>query len=215
CPYSPEAVFRYVQFLMQYNRIDDALVVARTCLRLDPYNGSVSDLIDNLEKFKNQAADRAKMENQLQSMQDKARTNPADYQNIFSLIGYYMQTQQTNRANELLQQTISQPTVPPDVLRGAAQFYAQTAQFSQLETVLKKLTASLPNEPEGWYDLARLEVLLGNRDEAIKDLQTSLNLSDQRLKTNPTARNIRDAARTEAGFNPIRSTPEFQKLLPP
>jgi tetratricopeptide (TPR) repeat protein len=215
CPYSPEAVFRYVQFLMQYNRIDDALVVARTCLKLDPYNGSVSDLIDNLERFKNQAGDRARMEEQVQGMEDKARTNPADFQNIFSLVGYYMQTQQTNRANDLLEHAISQSNVPPDVLRGAAQFFAQTTQFSKLETVLKKLTTTLPNEPEAWYDLARLEVLMGNKDESIKDLQTSLNLSDQRLKTNPSARNIRDAARTEAGFNPIRGMPEFQKLVPP
>ncbi|HEX3628512.1 MAG TPA: DUF2723 domain-containing protein, partial [Verrucomicrobiae bacterium] len=125
CPYSPEAVFRYVQFLMQYNRLDDALIVAKTCLKLDPYNGSVSDLIDNLEKFKNQAGERAKMEEQLQGMQDKARTNPADYQNIFSLVGYYMQTQQTNQATALLDQAISQKNVPPDVLRGAAQFFAQ------------------------------------------------------------------------------------------
>jgi tetratricopeptide (TPR) repeat protein len=215
CPYSPEAVFRYVQFLMQFNRLDDALIVARTCLKLDPYNDSVSGLIDNLEKFQKESGQRAQAQTQLQSMEDKARTNPADYQNIFSLIGYYMQSQQTNRATELMKQAISQANVPPDVLRGAAQFFAQTAQFSQLEVVLKKLTTAMPTEPEAWYDLARLEVILGNKDESIKDLQTSLDLSDQRLKTNPAARNIREAARTEAGFNPIRGMPEFQKLVPP
>ncbi|MGH8023874.1 MAG: TPR end-of-group domain-containing protein, partial [Limisphaerales bacterium] len=215
CPYSPEAVFRYVQFLMQFNRIDDALVVARTCHELDPFNGSVSGLIENLEKFKSEAGERAKVGEQVQSMEDKARTNPADFQNIFSLAGYYLQTHQTNRADELLETMVSAPKVPPDALRGAAQFFAQTAQFSDLETVLKKLTVTLPNEPEAWYDLARLEVLLGHRDESIKDLQTSLALSDARLKTNPSARNIREAARNEAGFNPIRGMPEFQKLVPP
>jgi tetratricopeptide (TPR) repeat protein len=215
CPYSPEAVFRYVQFLMQYNRIDDALIVAKTCLKLDPYNGSVSDLIENLEKFKRQSGERQQMESQVQSMEDKARTNPADYQNIFQLVGYYMQVQQTNRANDLLVHAVSRADAPADVLRGAAQFFAQTHQFSELEVVLKKLTSARPNEPEGWYDLARLEVLLGNKDESIKDLQTSLNLSDQRLKTNASATDIRQAARSEAGFNSIRSMPEFQKLVPP
>lgn len=215
CPYSPEAVFRYVQFLMQFNRIDDALVVARTCLKLDPYNGSVSDLIDNLEKFKTQSGQRVQMEQQLQKMENTARTDPTNYENIFQLMGYYVQTQQTNKASELMEHTISQPNVPADVLRGAAQFYAQTLQFSKLENALKKLTTLEPNEPEAWYDLARLEVMLGHRDDSIKDLQTSLTLSDQRLKTNPAARNIRDAARSEASFNPIRSMPEFQKLVPP
>ena len=36
CPYSPEAVFRYTQLLLQLNRTADASLVAQTCLKLDP-----------------------------------------------------------------------------------------------------------------------------------------------------------------------------------
>jgi tetratricopeptide (TPR) repeat protein len=211
CPYSPEAVFHYVQFLMRFNRVDDALDVARTCLELDPFNTAVSGLVDNLEKIKRQGA----MEGQVQSIEDKVRKNPADYQDVFSLASYYLQTRQTNRATGLFEQTISQPSVPPDVLGGVAQFFFRTAQYPELETVLKKLTAEQPDVPEAWYDLARLEVMLGKRDDGIKDLQTSVELSDKRLKTNPAANNIRSEARTEGAFNPIRGSPEFQKLVPP
>ena len=49
CPYSPEAVFRYVNFLLQFKRFDDALIVAKTCQKLDPYNGQISGLIDQIE----------------------------------------------------------------------------------------------------------------------------------------------------------------------
>jgi tetratricopeptide (TPR) repeat protein len=215
CPYSPEAVFRYVQFLMQYNRIDDALLVAQTCLKLDPYNDSVSGLIKNLQDFKDKAGLRAHMLDQMQAMQDEARTNPTDYTNIFNLAGYFMQMQQTNSANALFDQTISRPGVSTEVLRGIANFFAQTGQFNELEKTLKRLTEVEPQMPESWYDLSRLEVLLGKRDEAIKDLGMSISLSDQRLKTNPKAMDIRDAARSEAQFNPIRGSPEFQKLLSP
>src|SRR5213075_1766535 len=31
CPYSPEAVFRYVQLLATLGRMDDAIIVAETC----------------------------------------------------------------------------------------------------------------------------------------------------------------------------------------
>ncbi|MCU0785393.1 MAG: DUF2723 domain-containing protein, partial [Verrucomicrobia bacterium] len=50
CPYSPEAVFRYVQLLTQpqINRFEDALIVAETCLKLDPYNGQVIGLVNQL-----------------------------------------------------------------------------------------------------------------------------------------------------------------------
>jgi beta-lactamase regulating signal transducer with metallopeptidase domain/biopolymer transport protein ExbD len=52
CPYSPEAVFRYVQLLLQLNRTDDALLVAQTCLKLDPNNGQVMSLVENLKSYK-------------------------------------------------------------------------------------------------------------------------------------------------------------------
>ena len=187
---------------MQYGRIGDALLVAKTCLKLDPYNGQISGLVKNLEQY-----------NQLESMETEVRQNPEDYKNIFLLAGYYMQTQQTNRASELMQFTVSRPNVPADVLRGAATFFAQTGNFAVLENVLKKLTAADPGSPDAWYDLSRLEVILGKKDESLKYLKTSLALSDERLKTNPAAMNIRDAARSEAGFNSIRDSPDFQKLV--
>jgi tetratricopeptide (TPR) repeat protein len=215
CPYSPEAVFRYVQFLMQYNRIDDALLVARTCLKLDPYNGSVADLIDNLQKYKSSAGQREQVEDQLATMENEAQKNPTNYQNIFSLAGLYLQLQQTNRADELLVQAVNRPNASVAVLRSAAEFFAQTVNFPDLEITLKDLATDDPGVPETWYDLSRLELMLGRRDEAIKDLGTSIDLSDKRLKTNPHALNIRDTARDEASFNSIRNTPEFQKLVQP
>ena len=213
CPYSPEAVFRYVQFLMQYNRIDDALLVAKTCLKLDPYNGSVADLIDNLEKYKSSSGQREQVEDQLATMENEVQKNPTNYQNIFSLAGLYLQLQQTNRADDLLVQAVNRPNAPIAVLRSAAEFFAQTVNFNDLEITLKNLATDDPSVPETWYDLSRLELMLGRRDEAIKDLGTSLDLSDKRLKANPHALNIRDTARTEPSFNSIRNTPEFQKLV--
>ena len=59
CPYSPEAVFRYAQFLMQFGRLDDALLIAKTCLKLDPYNGNVTALVDQLEGYKRTAPQMA------------------------------------------------------------------------------------------------------------------------------------------------------------
>jgi len=47
-PWSPEAVFHYVNLLLQTNRLDDALLVAETCLKLDPFNEQVRGLANNL-----------------------------------------------------------------------------------------------------------------------------------------------------------------------
>ena len=52
CPSSPEAIFRYVSFLMQFNRKDDALLVAEAGLKADPENGSVRSLLDSIKSSK-------------------------------------------------------------------------------------------------------------------------------------------------------------------
>ena len=54
CPYSPEAAFRYINFLTQFNRLDDALLVAQTCLNFDPNNGPIANLVKQLTDFKKQ-----------------------------------------------------------------------------------------------------------------------------------------------------------------
>jgi hypothetical protein len=51
CPYSPEAVFRYVNLLLSTNRPKDAVLVAQTCLQLDPGNAHVIALLQSLKNF--------------------------------------------------------------------------------------------------------------------------------------------------------------------
>ena len=92
CPYSPEAVFRYAQLLLQLQRFDDALLVAETCLKLDPYNGQVRGLMESVKSYKKQTAgDRAGPGATFQQMEDEVRKNPADFQAAFNLAGAYLQ----------------------------------------------------------------------------------------------------------------------------
>ncbi len=51
CPYSPEAVFRYVNFLLTENRQPDALLIAQTAVRLDPTNTQMAQLLEQLKRM--------------------------------------------------------------------------------------------------------------------------------------------------------------------
>ena len=51
CPYSPEAVFRYVNFLISQNRGSDALLVAKTASHFEPQNPQLEQLAKQLESF--------------------------------------------------------------------------------------------------------------------------------------------------------------------
>ncbi len=52
CPYSPEAIFRYVNFLLQFNRLEDARLIAQAGLHADPTNKQVQELLRNVEQMK-------------------------------------------------------------------------------------------------------------------------------------------------------------------
>jgi hypothetical protein len=51
CPYSPEAVFRYVNFLMRQNRLADALLIAKTASQFEPPNPQLVQLARQLESM--------------------------------------------------------------------------------------------------------------------------------------------------------------------
>jgi len=52
CPTSPEAIYRYVNFLMKANRLDDAILVAQTGWQLNPDNGQLPALVQQLQRYK-------------------------------------------------------------------------------------------------------------------------------------------------------------------
>lgn len=52
CPESPEAVYRYVNLLISVQRIDDALIVARTAVEFSPDNSQLPSLVEQLERYK-------------------------------------------------------------------------------------------------------------------------------------------------------------------
>jgi hypothetical protein len=54
CPTSPEAVFRYVNFLLSRNRLNDAILIVRTSRHLDPDNEQLNDLLLHLLDFREQ-----------------------------------------------------------------------------------------------------------------------------------------------------------------
>ena len=215
CPYSPEAVFRYINFLLQYGRIDDAILIAQTCQKLDPYNGQVKGLVKQLGDIKDQSANRAQVETQVQHMDNEARTNPGNLQNVLSLANIYLQMQQTNRAIELFDRALANPHISSSEAGFIAQEYAKMGNLPKLEEVLQKIVTLIPDQPEPWYDIAALNVVLGKPDQGLQNLRKSLDLSAQRIKGNPTARDLLAEVRKDVRFDSVRNRPEFQKIVPP
>ena len=104
CPYSPEAVFHFMDLLLTQNRIDDAIAILQTCHKLDPYNGQISDWIDQLSHGKSN------------SPGDQVRA-------AFGQIQHLLETGDTNRAMMTLDQVVSFAGADPGILLSAADMY--------------------------------------------------------------------------------------------
>jgi tetratricopeptide (TPR) repeat protein len=218
CPYSPEAVFRYVQLLVQLSRVDDALLIAETCLKLDPYNSQVLSLVSNLQSIK--ASQGTMVPGQpraeLQQLEEQVRNNPAaNPQASIELARAYLQAHETDKAIPVLDGLLAREGVPAMVVIQVAQLFSQLGNWPKLETALEKLVKVTPDSPEAWYDLAALKANLRKDAEALPDLTQALELSAKRLKTNPKARDLVPDARKDERFNTLRQNPQFQKLVPP
>jgi len=226
CPYSPEAVVRYCNFLFQFQRFDDALLIAETCHKLDPYNGQISDLIRQINDIKKQQSgqqpgQQSNAQDQVQQMESEARTNPGDLDNIVKLGGLYQQYQPAmastiyKQAEPFADKELADPKTSEHDLTSIVQIYAGLNDLPKVQQSLKRLIGVSPNEPEIHYDLAAVTAALGQNSDAMAELKTAMDMNAARLKTNPSAQNLLQQARTDPHFASISNLPEFKAIVPP
>jgi tetratricopeptide (TPR) repeat protein len=219
CPYSPEAVFRYVNLLLSLSRLDDALIVASTCQKLDPYNAQVQDLVSKLQSFRKDRGDMAAAQQAFQQnlvqLEKAAKDNPSNIQAAFNLASAYLQVQQTNQALAVLDRVVESPQVNAGAIVEIARLYASIGNLTKLEGTLEKLVQVAPTSPEAWYDLGGLKVQLRMNQEALPAIAKALELSAERLAKDPKQSNLLATIQKDPKFDPIRKLPEFQQLFSP
>lgn len=214
CPYSPEALFRYVQLLVQppapiQPRVDDALMLARTALKLDPYNGSIAGLIANLEDVKKRMGDTAG----IQKLENEVKTNPDNLTAILNLAFMNIQAQQFDRGYALLDTIVNHPHVTVQYLATVIDAYKQLNNMPKMETALARLTRLTPENPEAWYDLATVRVALAKTPEAFVAISNAITTSKARRAGDPKAADLAATALGDANLASLQALPEFKKLI--
>ncbi len=215
CPYSPEAVYRYVQLLVSMRRVDDAIVVAKTANKLDPYNPQFSYLVDNLNNIKNQPNVAAQIQSQITQLESEIKSNPTNFLQQFELVQKYLQLNQPDQAFQTLDDVLKNPKVSVQAVMTVADAYNRLNQPVKLQAALEKMTQIEPDSPEAWYDLAASQARLNQNPAAIESLKTALNLNAKRLAQNPKTNDIRGTLATDQRFAALREVPEFKALTAP
>jgi tetratricopeptide (TPR) repeat protein len=193
CPYSPEAVYHFVMLLVNKAQFDDAVSVASTCLKLDPGNGQIANLLDELRNMKKSA---------------RATDIPGAMAEANSLFA----KGQTNAAVVVIDQISASPVADPQALLECARVYAQLGNVAKLELTLERIVQKVPENPEAWYDLAGLRAMMGKADPSLDALEKCVRLSNKRLVVNPTAKNLLKEALVDARFAALRPLPRFQQI---
>lgn len=144
CPYSPETLFRYVNFLVspEIHRLDDALVLAQTSQKLDPLNTSLSDLVNRLQESKAQRAalNPAQLEAQL-------RVEPQNFQLALNLASEYFQLGQTAPALQILERLLKTTNAPSSLLRTLLQIYTTLSNQPGIQETVQRLAVRVHNNP--------------------------------------------------------------------
>ena len=210
CPYSPEALYRYVQLLAGARRFDDAILLAKTSRKLDPANGGLENLVRELEKMKTQVGGMST--DAMQQAESAFRLNPTDLANAGALAQMYAQQGRTNDVLRIADTILAIPNANAQMISFSAQVYQQLPDYVRLEKALERWTRVTPT-PEAWLDYAASQAVLGKRPEAITSLKQALAMSAERRKTNPAAENLAASLLNDQRFAALKATPEFQQLL--
>jgi thioredoxin-like negative regulator of GroEL len=226
CPYSPEAIFRYINVLASLGRFDDAYMIARTSEKLDPFNLSLKDLISQLERMKgSQAAlpqeqpvaaatpTQDQTAQQIAQLEELLRQNSNNLQVVYQLAMGYVQAQQPEKALSLVDRLLNDPSADNTSLLFAAQICNQLNQLPRVEQALSRIAKTSPESPEVWFDLAGIQSILKKETQAIDSLRLALDASTKRLAKDPKAPNLHTNALVDWRLNNIRHSPAFQRLI--
>jgi tetratricopeptide (TPR) repeat protein len=217
CPYSPEAVYRYVQLLVNMRRVDDALAIAETAQKLDPYNGQFEYLIKNLRAISAQSGAMnqsvSKMESDVAQLENEVKANPTNFFQQFDLAQKLFQLGHNDRAYQVLDGILTNPAATVQMVMSVADAYNKLNQPLKLQMALEKLTQLAPDSPEAWYDLAASQASAGQNDAALATLKKALDLNAKRVAQNPKTNDIRTTLGADPRFGKLRDTAEYKVML--
>ena len=86
------------------------------------------------------------------------------------------------------------------------QMYAEARRFDMLATTLERYLQREPGNLKVWVDLAAVLANIQKPAEAIQALRKAVDMGGDP---------VRDIARKDQRFDPIRQSPEFKALIPP
>jgi tetratricopeptide (TPR) repeat protein len=212
CPYSPEALYRFVNILLRQGRVEDALLMATTAKKLDPDNAGLDRLIEELSKMKKQQQTALQGQGPLSGLEAEYAARPGNVSNALQLANTLAQMGQTDRVRQIADALLTNAPGDVSAVYFTVQVYSQLHSTPKLEIALQNWVKVNPS-PEAWLDLAAIKTALGKQPEALAAVRICLDINARRLAANPNASNLALMARSDERLRPLQALPEFQHML--
>ncbi len=198
---SPEANFRLADLISRQGRFDEAIALFDDLLAKDPNNEKAREFQKRLEQMKALTAQRKLLEQKVQAQGSKV-----EFGDAMQLISLYLQMNQPRRADALAKYLLASNTLQPQQAMQLAQYMARGRRLPIVELALKKYTALAPSNPEGWINLAALQLALNKRGESFVSLRKAVEHGGEPARA---------MIRKDRRFMPIHNSSEYRQLVPP
>lgn len=197
-PLSPEANFRLADIEMQQFRFSKARQVIEDFLKEDPQNDRVAEFLTQIKQLEALDARRRELEPKL--------NQGADINHALELADVYRQMNIMQLFENLTMNIIRQDNLPPAVILKVAEMYAQVQRGDLLAVALEAYLKKEPSNARVWIDLAAAHAQLRHTNEAVQSLRRAIELGGEA---------VRDLARKDRRFDPVRDNAGFKALVPP
>jgi tetratricopeptide (TPR) repeat protein/uncharacterized membrane protein YhaH (DUF805 family) len=200
---SPEANFRLADLIAKQGRFDEAIALFDDFLEKDPNNDKGAEFRNGLKKMKEMTARRQELERKIQA---DFKANTFVFGEVRDLILIQFSSGMAHSGETLARQIIASNKLKPEELMALAQFMAEKQKYQTVELALKQYTVIQPKDPNGWLNLAGLQMVLGKRGEMYVSIKKAVDIGGE---------TVRNRIRSDRRFDPVRNTDEFKKLVPP
>lgn len=197
CPYSPETVFNLSIMLASIGRTDDALKVAKTCQAFDAENTGVKSLVDQLSQHQQNGGRAA-------ASPQGAPVGP-NLAGAVQTAAALLQAGQSNEAIAVLDRTLTNVSDFNSLMK-LSEIFQSLGRMDRAKGTMARAIELAPSVPEGWFNLALVELSDGSGvASARSNLNQALRLSDERLKSIPSAADLRKVWETDSRYAQVRN----------
>ena len=121
--------------------------------------------------------------------------------------------QRSNDGLHVLNALIDNTNANSQTILSVAKAYSELGNSAGLEKAFTRATQVMPDSPETWYDLSRVEATINKPAQALAALKRAVQLSNARLRKETNAFNVARDALTNQNFAALRTNPEFLKTV--